>query len=93
MNMPPIIIAPSLLSADTCRLGDELKRIEAAGCEWVHIDLFDGRFAPNLSFGPKTVEDLRRRTELFLDVHLMLFDPLPWAGTVRGGGGGSDHDS
>lgn len=78
MNMPKIVIAPSLLSADMSNLGGELKRIEDAGCEWVHIDLFDGRFAPNLSFGPKTVSDLRRRTELFLDVHLMLYDPLPW---------------
>ncbi len=79
MNKPTIVIAPSLLSADMSNLGGELKRIEEAGCEWVHIDLFDGRFAPNLSFGPKTVSDLRRGAELFLDVHLMLYDPLPWA--------------
>ena len=80
----PILIAPSLLSADTANLQEELRRIESAGCEWVHIDIFDGRFAPNLSFGPKLVQDLRKRASLFLDLHLMLHDPAPWVERFAG---------
>jgi ribulose-phosphate 3-epimerase len=68
-------IAPSILSADFARLGDEIARIEAGGADWVHIDVMDGRFVPNLTFGAKVIETVRRLTKLPLDVHLMVVEP------------------
>ena len=68
-------IAPSILSADFSRLGDEIRAIEAAGADYVHIDVMDGRFVPNITIGPLIVEAARRVTTLPLDVHLMIVDP------------------
>ncbi len=68
-------IAPSILSADFARLGDEIKAIEAGGADYVHIDVMDGQFVPNITIGPLIVEAARRVTTLPLDVHLMIVDP------------------
>ncbi len=68
-------IAPSILSADFARLGDEVRAIEAAGADWVHVDVMDGHFVPNITIGPLVVEAVRRTTSLPIDVHLMIENP------------------
>ena len=68
-------IAPSILSADLARLADEIAMCEAGGADWIHIDVMDGRFVPNLTFGAKVIESVRRLTKLPLDVHLMVVEP------------------
>ena len=69
------LIAPSILSADFTRLGDEIKAVEAAGADWIHIDVMDGHFVPNITIGPLVVKAARRMTDLPLDVHLMIEKP------------------
>ena len=69
------IIAPSILSADFTCLGDELKAVEKAGADWIHIDVMDGRFVPNITYGPIIVEACKRVSGLALDVHLMIETP------------------
>lgn len=71
----PVRIAPSILSADFARLGDEIQAVEAAGADLIHIDVMDGRFVPNLTIGPVVVEAARKVTRLPLDVHLMIVEP------------------
>jgi ribulose-phosphate 3-epimerase len=68
-------IAPSILSADFGHLADEIARCEAGGADWIHIDVMDGRFVPNLTFGAKVIETVRKLTKLPLDVHLMVVEP------------------
>ncbi|MFQ5675040.1 MAG: ribulose-phosphate 3-epimerase [bacterium] len=70
-----IIIAPSILAADFAILGEQIKTAEAAGADWFHLDIMDGHFVPNISFGPLLVEAVRKTTKLPLDVHLMIENP------------------
>ena len=69
------LIAPSILSADFTTLGDEIRNVEAAGADWIHIDVMDGHFVPNITMGPFIVEAVNKVTELPLDVHLMIENP------------------
>lgn len=75
MSAAPVRIAPSLLSVDFARLADQLAMIEAGGADWLHVDVMDGCFVPNLTFGAKVIETCRRITRLPLDVHLMVVEP------------------
>ena len=77
---PEVRIAPSILSADFARLGEEAARMKAAGADWLHVDVMDGHFVPNLTIGPPVVKALRKATDLPLDVHLMIEAPNRWVG-------------
>ena len=68
-------IAPSILSADFSKLGEEIRTVEKAGADWIHVDVMDGHFVPNITIGPLIVKAARRVTSLPLDVHLMIEDP------------------
>ncbi|MCA9677412.1 MAG: ribulose-phosphate 3-epimerase [Kofleriaceae bacterium] len=82
----PVRIAPSILSADFARLGAEVEAIAAAGADYVHVDVMDGHFVPNLTIGPVVVEAVRRVTTLPLDVHLMIEDAERWVGAYARAG-------
>lgn len=76
--MPKVTIAPSILSADFSKLGEEIKSVEKAGADWIHIDVMDGNFVPNITIGPVVVKSIRPVTRLPFDVHLMIRNPLSY---------------
>src|SRR6476620_1690942 len=74
----PLIIAPSILAGDFARLGEEVRAIDTAGADWIHVDVMDGHFVPNLTIGPGVVKAIRRVTKKPLDVHLMIAPADPY---------------
>jgi len=82
----PVIIAPSILSADFARLGEEVRAIDAAGADWIHVDVMDGHFVPNITIGPGVVKALRPHTSKPFDVHLMISPIDPFLDAFAGAG-------
>lgn len=86
---PSIVVAPSLLSADFTRLSEEIVRMQEAGADWLHVDVMDGHFVPNLTLGPFIVEAIRKKSRLPLDVHLMIENPMKYIESFQNAGADS----